>query len=116
MKNNPTHSGRKYSGSIGKLLVPSVAALAAGISAQASTDYGPAIWRASTHFGTSGYGHKFVVIHDMEGFYGSVYSVLESRGVSVTYAVNSGSGISGYVAGYGRTLTDTDGKPAGEIS
>src|SRR5690242_11029207 len=34
---------------------------------QASTDYGPAIWKwVACNYSTSGYGHSFVVIHDME--------------------------------------------------
>src|SRR5579862_6443753 len=62
------------------------------IRIQASTDYGPAIWRSSPsgHWYTSGHGHKFVVIHDMEGYYASTISYLQrsSTQVSIHYAVN----------------------------
>ena len=70
-------------------------AVAGGVTVQASTDYGPAIWRACgcTKWNTSGSGHRFYVIHDMEGYY--AYNVssgggLRSCGVSVSvhYAVN----------------------------
>ena len=69
--------------------------LAAGVSVQASTDYGPAIWRACgcTKWNTSGSGHRFYVIHDMEGYYAyniSASGGLRSCGVSVSvhYAIN----------------------------
>lgn len=70
-------------------------ALAGGLTAQASTDYGPAVWRpcGCTKWNTSGNGHRFYVIHDMEGYY--AYEVSTSgglrrcgSGVSVHYAVN----------------------------
>lgn len=64
-------------------------AAAFALSSQASTDYGPAVWNPLPNYYTSGYGHKFLVIHDIEGYYASLYSVLSSKGLSVHYAVNS---------------------------
>jgi len=64
---------------------------AAGIT-QASTDYGPAILNlaCSGHWYTSGYGHKFHVVHDMEGYYASTISYFKncSTSASVHYCVN----------------------------
>ncbi len=78
-----------------------------GIQAKASTDYGPAIWRPaySGHWYTSGYGHRFMVEHDMEGYYASTISYFQrsSTMVSVTFCVN------------GKKDTSTD-YPAGEIT
>ena len=58
----------------------------------ASTDYGPAIWRSaySGHWYTSGYGHRFIVEHDMEGYYASciTYFQRSSTMVSATFLVN----------------------------
>src|SRR5438045_1212222 len=74
----------------GSMLTCSV--LAAAISANASSDYGPAIWRpaCSGHYYTSGYGHKFYVEHDMEGYYASTISYLQgcSGTVSIHYCCN----------------------------
>src|SRR5262245_38811867 len=74
-----------------------VAATLAGMTTviQASTDYGPAIWRPPlcTKWNTTGNGHRFLVVHDMEGYY--AYEVSTSGGlracgvsVSVHYAIN----------------------------
>jgi hypothetical protein len=62
-------------------------------TAFASTDYGPAVYRpmsGCSKWYTSGNGHKFCVIHDMEGYYASTISYLNQCGVSVTihYMVN----------------------------
>lgn len=89
-------------------------AVAAGLFAtqavNASTDYGPAIWRPACDgkWYTTGYGHKFLVIHDMEGYY--AYEVSSGGGlrgcgtsVSVHYCVN------------GKQDTSTD-YPAGEVT
>ena len=58
----------------------------------ASTDYGPAVWRpvCSGKWYTSGYGKRFFVIHDMEGYYLSSIAYLQrcDVGASVHYAVN----------------------------
>jgi hypothetical protein len=63
-----------------------------GTAAQASTDYGPAIWNPaySGHWYTTGSGHKFHVIHDMEGYYLGTISYIKqsSTSVSVHYCVN----------------------------
>jgi len=82
--------------------------LAGATSVMASGDYGPAIWNPAsgcTKYYTSGYGHHFVVIHDMEGYYLSSISYLNNCSVSasVHYLVN------------GQQDTSTD-HPAGEIT
>jgi hypothetical protein len=78
-----------------------------GHVAQASTDYGPAIWRSaySGHWYTSGYGHRFMVIHDMEGYYWGTISYFQksSTMVSVTYCTN------------GKKDASSD-SPAGEVT
>ncbi len=65
---------------------------ALSLSAQASSDYGPAIWRpaCSGHWNTSGNGKKFHVVHDMEGYYASTISMLQgcSGTVSIHYCAN----------------------------
>src|SRR5258706_9288631 len=63
-------------------------AIAAALSANASSDYGPATWRpaCSGHYYTSGNGHKFHVCHDMEGYYASTISYLQ--GCSVTVSIH----------------------------
>src|SRR5204862_1770320 len=65
----------------------------AGVSAYASTDYGPAIYRpmsGCSKWYTTGSGHKFVVCHDMEGYYASTISYLNNCSVTVSihYMVN----------------------------
>jgi N-acetylmuramoyl-L-alanine amidase/Repeat of unknown function (DUF346) len=63
-------------------------------TAQAQPDYGPAIWRQAypNHWYTSGNGHHFCVIHDMEGYYLSSISFIQGGGgpekVSIHYCVN----------------------------
>src|SRR5947207_2640103 len=95
-------------------------AIAAAIPAHASSDYGPALWvpDCAGHYYTSGYGHWFHIVHCMDGFYGSTISAMQNCNLSTSihYLSNSGSGTSGYVPEYGRTFTDSDGKPAGEIT
>src|SRR5207248_3291186 len=81
-------------------------AIAAAISANASGDYGPAVWRpaCSGDWYTSGYGKRFYVIHDMEGYYlASIAYLNQCGGGSVHYAVN------------GIQDTGSDA-PAGEVS
>ncbi|MDB6027569.1 MAG: Esterase [Verrucomicrobiales bacterium] len=67
-------------------------AVAATTALQASTDYAPAVWRQaySGHWYTSGNGHKFAVIHDMEGYYASTISYFQrsTTQASVHYCVN----------------------------
>ncbi|MGI8966109.1 MAG: N-acetylmuramoyl-L-alanine amidase, partial [Limisphaerales bacterium] len=62
-------------------------------TALASADYGPAIWNppCNANYYTSGYGHKFHVIHDMEGYYQATVSYFAGCGFtasSVHYLVN----------------------------
>src|SRR5437879_7686945 len=75
--------------------------------AQAQPDYAPAIWNQAfkNHWYTTGNGHKFVVIHDMEGYYLNTISFFQQRGTtaSVHYCVN------------GKKDASTD-HPAGEIT
>jgi len=67
-------------------------AVVAVSTAQASSDYGPAIWNPACngHWYTSGYGHKFHVVHDMEGYYLSTISYFQNCNTqaSVHYCVN----------------------------
>src|SRR3954468_20145055 len=63
--------------------------------AQAQPDYAPALWNPaySGHWYTSGNGHYFCVIHDMEGYYQSTISYFQqaSQGTgkaSIHYCVN----------------------------
>ena len=67
-------------------------AMAIANNASASTDYGPAVTRLITcaKYYTTGYGKKFVVIHDMEGYYLTGMSYLQRCDVatSVHYVVN----------------------------
>src|ERR1043165_380170 len=90
-----------------KFSVLSASTALVGTMAQASTDYGPAIWNpvCSGHWYTTGYGHKFHVIHDMEGYYLSTISYFKNcnTSASVHYCVNG--------------LKDTSSDaPAGEIT
>ncbi|MGI8964789.1 MAG: N-acetylmuramoyl-L-alanine amidase, partial [Limisphaerales bacterium] len=60
-------------------------------SMQASTDYGPAIWNPNCNqYYTSGNGHKFHVVHDIEGYYQSTVSYFKNCGTSASihYLVN----------------------------
>ncbi|MDB6122084.1 MAG: N-acetylmuramoyl-L-alanine amidase family 2 [Pedosphaera sp.] len=94
MKNKPTHVNHSWNSALTflKLFVAMLCAIIGTSAATASTDYGPAIWRpcASGHWYTSGHGHKFVVIHDMEGYYLSTISYFQrsSTQASVHYYVN----------------------------
>lgn len=87
---------------------------------KASTDYEPAIYREAYpgHWYTTGNGHRFAVIHDMEGYYLSTISYLqqESQGngkVSIHYCVNglhNGSDSSGH------SENRPSDSPAGEVT
>jgi hypothetical protein len=76
-------------------------------SAQASSDYGPAVWRPAPagRWYTTGVGKQMYVEHDMEGYYLSTISYLQggNTSVSVHYCVN------------GKTDNGTDAAP-GEVS
>src|SRR6187455_3893522 len=73
-------------------LTLTASAVVAVSSAQASTDYGPAIWRpaCSGHWYTGYTARQVYVIHDMEGYYASTISYLQgcNNTVSVHYCVN----------------------------
>ncbi|EEF58365.1 N-acetylmuramoyl-L-alanine amidase [Pedosphaera parvula] len=73
-------------------LMLGVGALATVTAIQAQPDYAPAIWRPAYpgHWYTSGNGHKFLVIHDMEGYYASTISYFQQSGTqaSINYCVN----------------------------
>src|SRR5438552_1496479 len=75
-----------------QLLALTSVIVGAAQSANASGDYGPAIWRpaCSGHWYTSGNGKKFHVCHDMEGYYAStiVYFQNCNTSASVHYCVN----------------------------
>jgi N-acetylmuramoyl-L-alanine amidase len=104
MKRNPTHRSRfNKLAATAALLTP----LAAALTVQAQPDYGPAIWRPvySGHWYTSGNGHRFVVIHDMEGYYLSTISYFQQSGTQAS--------IHYYVNGVKDSSSDA---PAGEIS
>src|SRR5437868_8083072 len=69
------------------------AAFIATAAVNASTDYGPAIWHAicNANWYTSGNGHHFAVIHDMEGYYASTISYFDNctmTSASIHYCVN----------------------------
>jgi hypothetical protein len=98
-------------------------------SLDASTDYGPAIWRptcnanwwtdpatACAYYGEAGPGgHYFCVIHDMEGYYLATISYFNSCSTtdrSVFYAVN---GLQNGSDGTHNSDSDPD-SPAGEIT
>ncbi|MDB6110643.1 MAG: Immunoglobulin I-set domain protein [Pedosphaera sp.] len=59
---------------------------------QAQPDYAPALWNPAyaNHWYTSGNGHSFCVIHDMEGYYESTISYFQRSGTSASihYCVN----------------------------
>ena len=68
-----------------------VGALAGVSTTHASGDYGPAHWVPNCgQYYTSGNGHKFVVMHDMEGYYASSISYFQNCGTSTSihYCVN----------------------------
>src|SRR5437868_4495372 len=69
------------------------AAFIATAAVNASTDYGPAIWHAicNANWYTSGNGHHFCVIHDMEGYYASTVAWFDNcsmSSASIHFAVN----------------------------
>src|SRR5436190_24279989 len=89
------------------VLASSVIVPVLSLSVHASTDYGPAIYREAYpgHWYTSGYGHKFFVEHDMEGYYWGTISYFQrsTTSASVHYCIN------------GRTDNGSDA-PAGEVT
>ncbi|MDB6025961.1 MAG: putative esterase [Verrucomicrobiales bacterium] len=91
----------------GKALVLGGAIFATGLAAHAQSDYPGAIWRPAYagHWNTSGSGHKFHVIHDIEGYYLSTISYFQK---STTQA-----SVHFYVNGKKDSASDA---PAGEVS
>ena len=89
------------------LLVLGLGLLTASMTVQAQPDYPPAIWRPAYpgHWYTSGNGHHFLVIHDMEGYYLSTISYFQQSGTqaSINYCVNG-------------LKDNSSDSPAGEIS
>ncbi len=78
---------------ITKKVTVALSALGLVTAAQASTDYGPAIWHAicNANWYSSGNGHHFCVIHDMEGYYASTINWFDNcsmSSASVYYCVN----------------------------
>src|SRR5438874_8998970 len=99
MKTKQTHLSREMQNVetpalLQKVSIATTLALLASVAAtKASSDYGPAVWdppSGCTKWYTSGNGHHFCVIHDMEGYYASSISYLNTCSVSasVYYAVN----------------------------
>jgi N-acetyl-anhydromuramyl-L-alanine amidase AmpD len=77
-----------------KTLVPAACALFFAATALASTDYAPAVYKpmsGCSKWYTSGNGHYFAVIHDMEGYYATSISYLNRCDLKAdgTYAVGS---------------------------
>ncbi|MDB6026377.1 MAG: hypothetical protein JWM68_2600, partial [Verrucomicrobiales bacterium] len=91
MKKNPIHLNcATHRAPVGKLLA-AASLLVTGQVAFASGDYGPANWAPNCgQYYTSGSGHKFVVCHDIEGYYASTISYFQSCGTtaSIHYVVN----------------------------
>ncbi|HWF19077.1 MAG TPA: hypothetical protein VG754_07410, partial [Verrucomicrobiae bacterium] len=80
-------------------------------------DYTNALWNQAYqgHWYTSGYGHYFCIIHDMEGYYESTISYFQQSGTqaSIYYCVNSlhnGSDNKGHAE------NNPNDAPAGEIT
>jgi N-acetyl-anhydromuramyl-L-alanine amidase AmpD len=67
--------------------------LVAAAGVNASTDYGPAIWHpiCNANWYSSGFGHKFHVIHDIEGYYASTIAWFDNcsmSSASIHFVVN----------------------------
>lgn len=76
-----------------RVLLASACALSLGhaIDADASTDYGPAVWKANCgQFYTSGDMHQFQVLHSLEGYYLATITYYQncSTAASLHYLVN----------------------------
>jgi N-acetyl-anhydromuramyl-L-alanine amidase AmpD len=103
-----------------KLLWPAAVLSLQTITASAQPDYAPAIWSPaySGHWYTTGKGHKFVVIHDMEGYYLDTisYFKLANQGTgqaSIHYCVN---GLKNGSDEDGHNENRANDRPAGEIT
>ena len=76
-----------------KTILGAAALAGVAVSAQASTDYGPAIWHAicNANWYTSGNGHHMCVMHDMEGYYASTIAWFDNcsmSSASIHFCVN----------------------------
>src|ERR1700722_1014489 len=85
--------------------------------AQAQPDYPPALWNQAYpgHWYTSGYGHYFCVIHDMEGYYEATISYFQQAGTdaSIYYCVN---GLQNGSDNQGHAENNPNDAPAGQIT
>ncbi|MDB6023840.1 MAG: N-acetylmuramoyl-L-alanine amidase family 2 [Verrucomicrobiales bacterium] len=92
MKTTTSAVARFYGANKVLKLLLLISILCGVLRVNASTDYAPAVWRSaySGHWYTTGYGHRFMVEHDMEGYYASTISYFQrsSTMVSMTYCVN----------------------------
>ena len=92
--------------------------LVQGSIALAQPDYPPAHWVPATNctkYYTTGYGHNFCVIHDMEGYYWSSISYLNRCDISASihYLVN---GLQNGSDSLGHRENNPDDPPAGDIT
>jgi hypothetical protein len=98
-------------------LLAIIAALGFTFAAHAQPDYPPALWNQAYpgHWYTTGYGHYFCVIHDMEGYYEDTISYFqqESTEASIYYCVNSLQNGSDNV---GHAENNPNDAPAGQIT
>ncbi len=97
-----------------------VALFAFVVVVQGQPDYPPALWNQAYpgHWYTSGHGHYFCVIHDMEGYYESTISYFQqpmqgSSYASVYYCVNS---LQNGSDTHGHAENNPNDAPAGEIT
>jgi hypothetical protein len=108
-RTDPVRKTSKEKQNMKKLIYAATAgsAMALTSAANASADYGPAIWRpaCSGHWYTSGFGHKFHVVHDMEGYYWT----------TITYFQNCNTSASVHYCTNGKVDNGSD-SPAGEIT
>src|SRR5205809_316452 len=105
MKTPLTHHSRRDgspASSSRKIFTLSTTALFGVVAAaQASTDYAPAHWVpvCCGQYYTSGYGHRFYVEHDMEGYYQTTISYfVNTFNDSVLFCVNGKSDYAGDAA------------------
>jgi len=92
--------------------------LAAGTGiAVAQPDYAPALWNQAytNHWYTSGNGHFFCVIHDMEGYYEATISYFQQSNTqaSIYYCVNS---LQNGSDSLGHAENNPNDAPAGQIT
>jgi hypothetical protein len=114
MKKRPSHltSSARRNGirTCLRSVAPTVGLVLSGaLAALATTDYAPAIDRmitGCTKWYTSGSGHKFCVVHDMEGYYYTGTSYLRRCDITVSchYTVN------------GLTDSSDNGAPPGQMA